>query len=124
MVTIRDEQVAFQMLYEEIHRRACVGEQQISRSDIMLQASPVSWLLPRVLRLFMEHHARPVDEFAPIVRRMLNEQVYANVGGDCTDCQALDDSLDDAVESIIIVLRKMREQIPESPYVNADSGGP
>lgn len=75
---------------------------------IRLLAQPVAWLLPRLLRLVMQRHDRPVEELAPTIRQMLLDQAYANTGGDCIDCGPTDASLDEAVALIVELLREAR----------------
>lgn len=100
---------AQRLLKDEVRRRAHAAEPGRAANAVFLQASPVAWLLPRLLELVMIHADRPIEALRPTIRQLLLEQTYANVGGDCTDCQALHESLDDAVELMLGVLRSARQ---------------
>ncbi|MEM9415810.1 MAG: hypothetical protein AAGA29_10085 [Planctomycetota bacterium] len=98
---------ARELLDDAVHRRADAAAPG-GTDAVYLQASPVAWLLPRLLELVMRTHDQPVEQLGPTVRQLLLEQTYANVGGDGVDCAALDASLDDAVELMLDVLRQVR----------------
>lgn len=103
---------AREMLEDAVLRRAraaAPGE----AGAVYLQASPVAWLLPRVLELVMHTHDQPVETLGPTIRRLLLEQTYANVGGDGADCDALDASLDDSVAMMLDVLRQVRVHVQQ-----------
>lgn len=96
------------LLKDAVRRRANAAAPGPAANAVFLQHSPVAWLLPRLLELVMAGTDRPVEALRPTIRQLLLEQTYANVGGDCTDCQALHESLDDAVELMLGVLHEVR----------------
>ncbi len=97
------------LLRDEVRRRARAAEPGRAANAVFLQASPVAWLLPRLLELVLMNTGQPIEALRPTVRQLLLEQTYANVGGDGADCQALHDSLDDAVDLMLGVLRAARQ---------------
>ena len=106
---------AEQRLHDAVRQRARAAEPGRAANAVFLQHSPVAWLLPRLLELVMHNHGRPVEALAPTIRQLLHEQTYANVGGDCADCAALDESLDDAVDLMLDVLRQVRKHAAQNP---------
>jgi len=110
MLATRNPQEADRLIHRELNRRAQTVSPASRGAAIQMLAQPVSWILPRLLRLIMEQHDKPVASLAPIIRQMLHDQAYANVGGDCIDCELIDGSLDETVALIVKVLGEMRDE--------------
>ena len=83
--------------------------------DVKLQLSPAKWVLPKLLRIIYQNTDQPVEALAPLIRAMLQEQAFANTGGDPCDCEQLDESINETVSLLIRVLERIRRQCMIQP---------
>lgn len=98
------EETARQWIDDEVHKRS-QGSVEVAHK---LQLSPVSWVLPKLLRIVFQNTAQPVAVLGPLIRSMLHEQVFATTGGDPCDCEELEASIDETVSIVVRVLERVR----------------
>lgn len=114
-VTLELETSARQWLDDEVHRRG-VGAGVSADKDLpRLQLSPVSWVLPKLLRIVYQNSQQPIEVMAPLIRSMLQEQAFANTGGDPCDCERLNESIDESVSILCLVLERARQHCLAHP---------
>lgn len=109
------ERTAKQWIKDELAAREQHDPFQADHADVKLQLSPAKWVLPKLLRIVYQNTDQPVEVLAPLIRSMLQEQVFANTGGDPCDCEQLDDSLNETVALLITVLERVRRQCMIQP---------
>ncbi len=104
-MSVAYEQTARQWIEDEVQRRAQLpGGCSLSR----LQLSPASWVLPKLLRIVYQNTQQPVEVLGPLIRSMLQEQVFATTGGDPCDSEQLQASIDETVSILVRVLERVR----------------
>jgi len=103
------EETAQQWMNDEAQRRAERNPFKTGVSDSKLQLSPAKWVLPKLLRIVYQHTDQPVEVLAPLIRAMLQEQAFANTGGDPCNCERLDESIDETVWLLVRVLERVRQ---------------
>lgn len=108
-MTLALEQSARQLFQHELDQRRN-NRAGYAQFGLTLQASPVSWLLPKLLRLVMNNTDRPLEDLRPMVRSMLCEQFFASTGGDTVDYDQLQKSIDETVVILMHTLKAVREQ--------------
>ena len=108
------EQTAQQWIDEELTARGQDDAQVVSARG-RLQLSPAKWLLPKLLRIIYQNADQPVEALAPLIRAMLQEQVFATTGGDPCDCEQLEDSINQTVALLVRVLERVRRQCMTQP---------
>lgn len=112
------EQTARHLFNEELRQRRMHYSGK-DRFGLTLQASPVSWLLPRLLRLVLDNTDRPLIDLEPLIRAMLREQVFASTGGANIDAEHLEASIDETVailmHTLAAVRRDAEQQLPAKP---------
>ena len=104
------EQTAKQWIDDEFSAQT---RQRVSARDqtkTTLQLSPAKWVLPKLLRIVYQNTNQPVEALAPLIRSMLQEQVFASTSGSPCDCEQLDESLNQTVAMLINVLERVRRQ--------------
>lgn len=117
-MTLALEQTARDLFNEELRQRrqSCNGS---DRFGLTLQASPVSWVLPRLLRLVLNNTDRPLDDLEPMIRVMLREQFFASTGGACIGAEQLESSISETVSILMHTLEAVRreaeQQLPTKP---------
>ena len=105
------EATARQWLVDEVHERAKQPDAPPGFGPANLQLSPVSWVLPKLLRIVSQNSDQPVEVLAPLIRTMLQEQVFATTGGDPAEGDdSLDHSIDETVSIVVRVLERIRKQ--------------
>ena len=109
------ERTAKQWINDELAARKQRNPFQIDHGDVMLQLSPAKWVLPKLLRIVYQNTDQPVEVLAPLIRSMLQEQAFANTGGDACGCEQIDDSLNETVALLITVLERVRRQCMIQP---------
>ncbi|MEM6256950.1 MAG: hypothetical protein AAGI37_01390 [Planctomycetota bacterium] len=107
------EQTAQQWIDDELIARD--HRQTPEMKSIKLQLSPARWVLPKLLRIIYQNTDQPVETLAPLIRTMLQEQVFATTGGDPCDTEALEDSINETVALLIKVLKRVRRQCMIQP---------
>lgn len=80
-----------------------------------LQISPARWVLPKLLRIVYQNTEQPVEVMAPLIRSMLQEQVFATTGGDPCDCEQLEESISQTTAMLVTVLERVRRQCMIQP---------
>lgn len=109
------EQTAQQWIDEEL---TTLGQRSATDAELegtKLQLSPAKWLLPKLLRIIYQNTDQPVEALAPLIRAMLQEQVFATTGGDPCDCEQLEDSINHTVALLVRVLERVRRQCMIQP---------
>lgn len=109
------EETAKQWLSDEVLRQAEQAPQDAHTHPVKLQLSPVSWVLPKLLRIVYANAHQPVELLAPIIRNMLQEQAFATTGGDPCNCDQLQTSIDQTVVVVVRVLEKVRQHCLAHP---------
>lgn len=104
--TMLMEQTAKQWLSDEADRRT--GPDTSPNDQPRLLLSPASWVLPRLLRIVYQNADQPVEALAPLIRGMLQEQLFATTGGDPCDHEWLAASLNESVAALVCVLERVR----------------
>lgn len=105
-MTATIEQTAKQWVNDEFQRQA----EQPGPDPPMLQLSPASWVLPKLLRIIYQNTTQPVEILAPLIRNMLHEQVFTTTGGDPCNTEQLEHAIDQTVSILIGVLERVRQQ--------------
>lgn len=101
------DQTAQQWVTEEIERHN--QRAGLTSGDVpKLPLSPVSWVLPRLLRIVYQNTAQPVEVLGPLIRDMLHEQLFATTGGDPCNSEHLEASIDHTVAILVRVLERVR----------------
>lgn len=68
------EQTARELFNREFQKQH--GNPQASnRHEQFISACPVSWLLPKLLRVVFANHDRSLEEIEPLIRSVLREQL-------------------------------------------------
>jgi len=123
MTTTIRQDVAMQWLNDEAQRYTDRERADPTQAPTKMLLSPASWVLPKLLRIVYQNTDQPVEALAPLIRSMLQEQVFATTGGDPCACEQLDASINDSVAMLTRVLHKVREhcraQVPASPVAEA-----
>lgn len=109
------EQTAQQWINDELMAREQRDPFDQEQAGTRLQLSPARWVLPKLLRIVYQNTNQPVEALAPLIRAMLQEQVFATTGGDPCDCEALDASLNETVALLVKVLERVRRQCMVQP---------
>ena len=109
------ERTAKQWIDEELSSRTRQVSSVRDHTHAKLQLSPAKWVLPKLLRIVYQNTDQPVEVLAPLIRAMLQEQVFATTGGDPCDCEQLDDSINQTVTLLITVLERVRRQCMIQP---------
>lgn len=109
------ERTAQQWINDEFAQREHRTPLKKEPANVVLQLSPAKWVLPKLLRIVYQNTDQPVEAMAPLIRDMLQEQVFATTGGDPVDCEQLDDSLNQTVALLITVLERVRRQCMIQP---------
>ncbi len=109
------ERTAQQWIDDELVAREHRPNNHVSTQEVKLQMSPARWVLPKLLRIVYQNTDQPVEALAPLIRSMLQEQVFANTGGDPCDCEKLDESINETVALLIAVLARVRRQCMIQP---------
>ena len=104
------EATAKQWIQDEVQKRSKPAHAPLGQSPPKLQLSPVSWVLPKLLRIVAQNAKQPVEALAPLIRTMLQEQAFATTGGDPCDCDQLQASIDETVSIMVQVLERVRKQ--------------
>jgi hypothetical protein len=88
----------------------------LSRSELVSpphacspELSPVVAVLPGLIRLVNECTDRPVTKFRPTIQRLIQEQLFIDVCGDCIVDPHQNVQIDSYVELTICVLVRIRE---------------
>lgn len=110
------EQTAQQWIKDELAERQQHGPFLDDPSQIKLQLSPAKWVLPKVLRIVYQNTDQPVELLAPLIRTMLQEQAFANTGGDPCQAEQLDESINETVALLVKVLERVRRQCMIQPW--------
>lgn len=117
-MTLALEQTARHLFNEELSQRR-LNMTSGDRFCLTLQASPVSWLLPKLLRLVLHNTDRPLEHLEPMVRAMLRDQFFASTGGANVDAEQLEASIDETVtilmHTLATVRREAEQQLPAKP---------
>ncbi|MEO0474513.1 MAG: hypothetical protein AAF085_00900 [Planctomycetota bacterium] len=108
------EQTAQQWIDEEVTASE-LRNTDIGSTREKLQLSPARWVLPKLLRIIYQNTDQPVAALAPLIRAMLQEQVFATTGGDPCDCERLEDSINQTVALLVKVLERVRRQCMIQP---------
>lgn len=104
-MSVAYEQTARQWMDDEVQRRADLpGGCSLGK----LQLSPAAWVLPKLLRIVYHNANQPVEVLAPLIRAMLQEQVFANTGSSPCSCEELQASIDETVSILVRVLERVR----------------
>ena len=106
-LTFELEESARRWLRDEADRR---DQAALPEHPPKLLLSPVSWVLPKLLRIVHQNSSQPVQVLAPLIRTMLLEQAFATTGGDPYDCERLEEAVDATVSVLVRVLEKARAQ--------------
>ena len=109
------ERTATQWIKDEVTAREQRDPFQADHADVKLQLSPAKWVLPKLLRIVYQNTDQPVAALAPLIRAMLQEQAFANTGGDPCDCEQLDTSINETTALLIKVLERVRRQCMIQP---------
>lgn len=103
------EQTAQQWVSEELQSLADRNPFKTDAEGTKLQASPAKWVLPKLLRIVYANTDQPVESLAPLIREMLQEQAFANTGGDPCNCEHLQESINETVGVLVRVLERVRQ---------------
>lgn len=109
------EETAKQWINDELMAR---GQRDPFTSDhegVKLQLSPARWVLPKLLRIVYHNTDQPVEALAPLIRAMIQEQVFATTGGDPCDCEKIEASINETVSLLVRVLERVRRQCMIQP---------
>ena len=109
------EETAQQWINDELRARSerdPFGEDEV---QVKLQLSPAKWVLPKLLRIVYQNTDQPVEVLAPLIRSMLQDQAFANTGGDPCDCDHLNQSIEETVALLVKVLERVRRQCMIQP---------
>lgn len=112
------EQSAMQWISDEAHRQRELALPSNQPPKVLL--SPVSWVLPKLLRIVYQNTDQPVEAMAPLIRTMLQEQAFATTGGDPCDCERLDASINASVALLVSALQRVRDKHPAPPLEGYD----
>ncbi|MEM1355535.1 MAG: hypothetical protein AAGC44_03940 [Planctomycetota bacterium] len=112
-MTLALEQAARELFQRELQQRR-LEHQGSGRFGLTLQASPVSWLLPRLLRLVLNNTDRTLEDLEPLIRTMLREQFFASTGGQGIDAQQLEATIDETVSILLRTFAEVRNQAEQS----------
>ena len=96
-------------VWEEAH------EQDVRDTDCP-DLSPVSWLMPRLLRLVADHQDQPVHLLRPTIQQLLLEQCYS---GDCGDMAHDNDAEAEAeamAQRLVLVLEAARHIVDREEH--------
>ena len=104
------EATAQQWINDELQAREHRDPFEDDPVPVKLQLSPARWVLPKLLRIVYQNTDQPVQALAPLIRAMLQEQVFATTGGDPCDCDKLDASINETVALMVKVLERVRRQ--------------
>jgi hypothetical protein len=107
------EKTAQQWIDDELIARD--HRHSFDQDDVKLQLSPARWVLPKLLRIIYQNADQPIEAMAPLIRAMLQEQVFATTGGDPCDCEQLEASINETVALLIKVLERVRRQCMIQP---------
>jgi len=109
------EETAQQWINDEL--RSFNDRNPFSEDDaqLKLQLSPAKWVLPKLLRIVYQNTDQPVEVLAPLIRSMLQDQAFANTGGDPCNCEKLEQSIDETVALLVRVLERVRRQCMIQP---------
>ena len=72
---------------------------------------PVQWLLRDLTGLLMEFPTQPVQESAPLIRRLLLEQVFVDDNGDSVRDVCCQDQMEHHVAMAVRILEKVRLEL-------------
>jgi hypothetical protein len=111
------EQAAQQWIDDELIAREHRPSDRPRDDAVKLQMSPARWVLPKLLRIVYHNTDQPVEALAPLIRDMLQEQVFVTTGGDPVDCERLEDSINETVALLVTVLERVRRQCMIQPRV-------
>ena len=109
------ERTARQWIDDELIERKHHHSHIEEHDNIELQLSPARWVLPKLLRIVYQNTDQPVEVLAPLIRAMLQEQTFANTGGDSCTCEQLDASINETVALLVKVLERVRRQCMIQP---------
>ena len=109
------ERTAKQWIDEELSARQLRSSDNSPSHHARLQLSPAKWVLPKLLRIIYQNTDQPVEALAPLIRSMLQEQVFATTGGDPCNPDHLDESINQTVALLITVLERVRRQCMIQP---------
>ena len=101
------EETARNWLTEEAQRRKTLNT--IGEASPRLLMSPASWVLPKLLRIVYQNTDQPIEALAPLIHKMLEEQVFATTGGDPCDHEWLVASINESVGVLVSVLERVRQ---------------
>lgn len=111
------EETAQQWIDDELITREYQNHSD-SEEPIKLQLSPARWVLPKLLRIIYQNTDQQVHVMAPLIRSMLQEQVFVTTGGDPCDCAQLEDSINETTALLITVLERVRRQCMNQPKLD------
>lgn len=103
------EQTAQQWIDDELITRKYRDTYDLD-NPVKIQLSLARWVLPKLLRIVYQNTNQPIAVMAPLIRSMLQEQVFATTGGDPCDCEQLEDSINQTTALLITVLERVRRQ--------------
>jgi hypothetical protein len=109
------ERTAKQWIEEELSAQQLRVSGDTTPTQARLQLSPAKWVLPKLLRIIYQNTDQSVEALAPLIRSMLQEQVFATTGGDPCDPEQLDESINQTVALLITVLERVRRQCMIQP---------
>ena len=109
------ERTARQWINDELAERVQSDAFEDEQTSVKLQLSPAKWVLPKLLRIVYQNTHQPVESLAPLIRSMLQEQAFANTGGDPCHCAQLDNSINETVALLVKVLERVRRQCMVQP---------
>lgn len=104
------EETAMQWINDELvarNQREPFEEDGVSS---MLQISPARWVLPKLLRIVYHNTEQPIEALAPLIRAMIQEQVFATTSGNPYDSDKLEASINETVALMVKVLERVRRQ--------------
>jgi len=110
MTAMIKEETVQQWLVDAAQRQAVPlkpRQQDAQRPQLLI--SPASWVLPKLLRIVCQNTQQPIEALAPLIREMLQEQVFASTGSSPCDDRWLDESINASVAMLVGVLRRARE---------------
>ena len=109
------EETAKQWINDELLARGQHDPFGQDQDGVKLQLSPARWVLPKLLRIVYQNTDQPVEALAPLIRSMIQEQVFANTGGDPCDCERIEASINETVALMVRVLERVRRQCMIQP---------
>ena len=112
---LANEETAQQWINDELKARSERDPFDEDEVQVKLQLSPAKWVLPKLLRIVYQNTDQPVEVLAPLIHSMIQDQAFANTGGDPCDCEQISQSIDETVALLVKVLERVRRQCMIQP---------